>query len=81
MCKIKRKIFFCDVTRFIDDKGPHLLEEYNNYDNDIYFDFNENSPDNYSEHSLYKNIRIDDIYSNCSEITTKANQEKYNKWL
>ena len=78
-CAKLKEIFFCDDTRFIDDKGPHLLEEYNDYDNDIYFDFNENSPDN-CEHSLYKNIRTDDIYSNCSEITTETKMaEKNNK--
>ena len=77
MYKIKKEIFFCDDTRFIDDKGPHLLEEYNDYDNDIYFDFNENSRDNFSENSLYKNIRTNNIYSNCSEIITKI-EEKYN---
>ena len=76
-CYKLKEIFFCDDTRFIDDKGPHLLEEYNDYDNDIFFDFNENSPDNCSEHSLYKNIRTDDIYSNYSEIITKT-EEKYN---
>ena len=70
-CYKLKEIFFCDDTRFIDDKGPHLLEEYNDYDNDIYFDFNENIHDNNSEHSLYKNIKTDDIYSNCSEITNK----------
>ena len=75
-----KEIFFCDDTRFIDDKGPHLLEEYNDYDNDIYFDFNENNPDNCSEHCLYKNIRTDDIYSNYSEIITKT-EEKYNKMI
>ena len=59
-CYKLKEILFCD------DKGLHLFEEYN--DNDIYFDFNENIPDNNSENSLYKNIRTDDIYSNCSEI-------------
>ena len=67
-CVKLKEIFFCDDTRFIDDKGPHLIEEYNDYDNDIYIDYNENIPDNNSEHSLYQNIRTDDIYSNCSEI-------------
>ena len=76
-CKKLKAFYFCDDTRFIDDKGPHLLEEYNDYDNDIYFDFNENSPDNCSELSLYKNSRTDDIYSNYSEIITKT-EEKYN---
>ena len=76
-CAKLKEIFFCDDTRFIDDKGPHLLEEYNDYDNDIYFNFNGNSSDNFSEHSLYKNLRIDDIYSNCSTITNKT-EEKYN---
>ena len=60
-CAKLKEFSFCDDTRFIDDKGPHLLEEYDYYDNDIYFDFNENSPDNNSEHSLYKNIRTDNI--------------------
>ena len=75
-CYKLKEIFFCDDTRFIDDKGPHLIEEYNDYDNDIYIDYNENIPDNYSEHSLYQNIRIDDIYSNCSEITAKTKMEE-----
>ena len=79
-CYKLKEIFFCNDTRFIDDKGPHLLEEYNDYDNDIYIDYNENILDNCSEHSLYKNIRTDDIYSNCSEITTETKmEEKYNK--
>ena len=54
-CNGLEEFFFCDDTRFIDDKGPHLLEEYNDYYNDIYFDYNENIPDNNSENSLYKN--------------------------
>ena len=71
---------FCDDTRFIDDKGPHLIEEYNDYDNDIYLDYDENSPDNCSEHNLYKNIRTDDIYSNYSSIITETKmEEKYYK--
>ena len=76
-CSKLKEFSFCDDIRFIDDKEPHLLEEYNDYDNDIYFNFNENSSDNFSEHSLYKNLRIDDIYSNCSTITNKT-EEKYN---
>ena len=79
-CYKLKEIFFCDDTRFIDDKGPHLIEEYNDYDNDIYIDYNENIPDNCSEHSLYKNIRTDDIYSNCSEIKNNTKmEEKCNK--
>ena len=81
-CYKLKEFSFCDDTRFVDDKGPHLLEEYNDYDNDIYFDFNENSPDNCSEHSLYKNIKTDDIYSNSSTITTKAKmKEKHDKMI
>ena len=76
-CKKLKAFYFCDDTRFIDHKGPHLIEEYNDYDNDIYYDFKENSHDNNNEHSLYKNIRTDDIYSNYSEIITKT-EEKYN---
>ena len=75
-CYKLKENFFCDDTRFIDDKGPHLLEEYNDYDNDIYIDYNENIPDNCSEHSLYKNIRTDDIYSNCSEIKNNTKMEE-----
>ena len=79
-CSKLKEFFFCDDTRFIDDKGPHLLEEYNDYDNEIYFDFNENSRDNFSENSLYKNIRTDNIYSDCSTITAETKmEEKYNK--
>ena len=79
-CYKLKEIFFCDDTRFIDDKGPHLIEEYNDYDNDIYIDYNENIPDNCSEHSLYQNIRTDDIYSNCSEIKNNTKmEEKCNK--
>ena len=48
-CAKLKEFFFCDDIIFIGDKGPYLLEEYNDYDNDIYFDFNDNSPDN-SEH-------------------------------
>ena len=78
-CKKLKEIFFCDDTRFIDDKGPHLLEEYNDYDNKINLDYDEDI-NNYSEHSLYKNIRTNDIYSNYSEITAKKKmEEKYNK--
>ena len=78
-CSKIKEFSFSDDTRFIDDKGPHLLEEYNDYDNDIYSDFYENSPDNCSEHSLYKNIKTDDIYSNCSEIKNNTKmEEKYN---
>ena len=77
-CYKLKEIFFCDDIRFIDDKGPHLIEEYNDYDNDIYIDYNENIPDNCSEHSLYKNIRTDDIYSNCSEITTETKMAEKN---
>ena len=78
-CYKLKEFFFCDDTRFIDDKGPHLLEEYNDYDNEIYFDFNENSRDNFSENSLYKNIRTDNIYSDCSTITAETKmEEKYN---
>ena len=29
-CEKLKEFSFCDDTRFIDDKGPHLLEEYNN---------------------------------------------------
>ena len=29
-CYNLKEFFFFDDTRFIDDKGPHLLEEYNN---------------------------------------------------
>ena len=77
-CYKLKEFFFCDDTIFIEHNGPHLLEEYNDYDNDIYFDFNDNSPDN-SEHNLYKNIKTDDIYSNCSKIITKTKiEEKYN---
>ena len=75
-CAKLKEIFFVDNIGFIDDKGPHLLEEYNDYDNDIYFDFNENSPDNCSEHIIFKNIRNDDIYSNCSGLTTEAKMEE-----
>ena len=75
-CAKLKEIFFCDDTRFVNDKGPHLFEELNDYDKDFYFDVNENSPDNCSEHSLYKNIRTDDIYSNFSEITTKTKMEE-----
>ena len=75
-CYKLKEIFFCDDKRFIDDKGPHLLEEYNDYDNDIYIDYNENIPDNCSEHSLYKKIRIDNIYSNCSEIKNNTKMEE-----
>ena len=81
-CEHLKEFFFCDDTRFFDDNGPHLSEEYNDYDYDIYFDYIEDSPDNCSEHSLYKNIRTDDIYSNCSEITTKAKmEEKHDKMI
>ena len=79
-CENLKEFFFCDDTRFFDDNGPHLLEEYNDYDYDIYFVYIEDSPDNCSELSLYKNIRTDDIYSNCSEITNKTKkEEKCNK--
>ena len=79
--KIKGFYFF-DDTRFIDDKEPYLLEEYNeeynDYDDEIDFDYNE-VINNCSENSLFKNLKIDDIYSNCSEITTKTKmEEKYN---
>ena len=80
-CEKLKEFSFCDDIRFIDDKEPHLLEEYNDYDNDIYFDYNENSFDNCSENSLYKNIRTDDIYSNCSEITTETKMEEKNDIL
>ena len=53
-CAKIKEIFFFDDTRFVNDKGPHLFEELNDYDKDFYFDVNENSPDNCSEHSLYK---------------------------
>ena len=77
-CAKLKEISFCDDIRFIDDKGPHLLEEYNDYDNEIDLDYDEDI-DNCSEHSLYKNLRNDDIYSNFSEITTKTKmEEKYN---
>ena len=45
-CKKLKAFYFCDDTRFIEHKGPHLLEEYNDYDDDIYYDFKENSHNN-----------------------------------
>ena len=70
-CYKLEEFSFYDDTRFIDDEAYYIIEEYN----DIDIDYNENFR-NYSEHSLYKNLRTDDIYSNCSEITTKAKMEE-----
>ena len=78
-CYKLKEIIFCDDIIFIDDEASIKLEEYNDYDNEIDFDYNENSPDNCYENSLYENLRTDHIYSNCSEITTKTKmEEKYN---
>ena len=57
----------------MEDEAHPILEEYNDYDN--YPDFNENVNNN-SENSLYKNLRTDDIYSNCSEIKNNTKMEE-----
>ena len=76
-CEKLKEFYFCDDEINMEDEAHPLLEELNDYCNDL--DFNENSLDNSSEDSLYKNLKIDDIYSNCSEITTKTKmEEKYN---
>ena len=74
-CYKLEEFSFYDDTIFIDDEAYYIIEEYN----DIDIDYNENFR-NYSEHCLYKNLRTDDIYSNCSEITTKEKmEEKHDK--
>ena len=72
-CYKLKEIFFCDDAIFIDDEASIKLEEYNDYD--INFDYN-NNINNYSENSLYKNLRTDNSYSNFSKITTKAEREE-----
>ena len=76
--KLKEFYFYYDEIN-MEDEAHSILEEHYDYDNDIFFDFNENSSDNCSEHSIYNNLRIDYIYSNYSTITTKTKmEEKYN---
>ena len=76
-CENLENFYFFDDEINMEDEAYYLLEENNDYDKDL--DFNENVNDN-CEHSLYKNIRTDDIYSNYSEITTETKmEEKYNK--
>ena len=71
-CKKLKEFYFCDDEMNTEDE-THILEEHNDYNNDP--DINENVSNN-SENSLYKNIRIDDIYSNYSTITTKSKMEE-----
>ena len=74
-CEILKKFCFSDDEINMEDEAHPILEEDNDYDKDL--DFNENGNNN-SENSLYKNLRTDDTYSNCSEITTKTKmKEKY----
>ena len=75
-CENLKEFFFCDDEINMEDEAHPILEECNNYDNDPYFDENVN---NNSENSLYKNIRTDNIYSDCSTITAETKmEEKYN---
>jgi len=75
-CYKLKEFYFCDDEINMEDEAHPILEEYNDYDNDL--DYNENA-NNDSENSLYKNLRTDDIYSNCSGITTETKmEEKYN---
>jgi len=60
-CENLKEFFFCDDEINMEDETHSILEEQYDYENDNYFDFNENSHDNNSEHSLYKNIRTDNI--------------------
>ena len=69
-CEILKKFSFCDDTIFIDDEEPLKLEEYI-IDINIDFYLNENSSNNFSEDSPYRNLKNDDIYSNCSKITIR----------
>ena len=72
-CAKLKEFSFCDDIIFIDDEAPLKLEEFNDNYND--FDSDEET-NNCRENSLYKNLKTDNIYINCSTISTKTNLEE-----